>query len=345
MSPNSPMAGTLPDGGGRGRLELGYWLSSEEHGPADLVRHARRAEEVGFGSAVISDHYHPWTDRQGQAPFVWAVVGAIAQATRRLRIGTGVTAPLIRLHPAVVAQAAATAACLLPGRFFLGVGSGERLNEHVTGQPWPAPDTRRQMLEEAVGVIRCLFLGETVTHRGRYFTVERARLYTRPERPPPIYVAGSSRPGAETAGRVGDGFIGVTPNPRHVEVFEAAGGIGKPRLGQIHVCWASSAAEARRVAHRWWPNAALPGAVLTELAEPRDFEQAARLVREEDVARVVICGPDADVHLSAIAGFAAAGFNRIYLHQVGPDQEGFFRFYEREVLPSLPDAPVRKETT
>jgi coenzyme F420-dependent glucose-6-phosphate dehydrogenase len=333
----------VPEGGGRQRLELGYWLSSEEHSPAELVRHARRAEEAGFASAVISDHYHPWTAQQGQAPFVWAVLGAIAQATERLHLGTGVTAPIIRLHPAVVAQAAATAACLLPGRFFLGVGTGERLNEQVTGQTWPPPEIRRQMLEEAVGVIRRLFRGDTVTHRGAHFTLERARLYTLPPQRPPIYVAGSSRRGTEVAARIGDGFIGVTPNPRHVEVFEAAGGAGKPRLGQVHVCWAASEAEARRVAHRWWPHAVLPGALLTELPAPEHFEQAARLVREDDVARVVPGGPDVATHLSAIARFAAAGFNRIYIHQVGPDQEGFFRFYERELPPSLADAPVPEE--
>jgi coenzyme F420-dependent glucose-6-phosphate dehydrogenase len=319
----------------RRRLELGYWLSSEEHGPGHLVRHAQRAEEVGFAAAVISDHYHPWTGRQGQAPFVWGVLGAIAQATKILRSGTGVTAPVIRLHPAVVAQAAATAACLAPGRFFLGVGSGERLNEHVTGQAWPATEVRSEMLEEAVGVIRRLFGGDAVSYRGRHFTVERARLYTLPEELPPIYVAGSSRRAAEAAARIGDGFIGVTPDPRHVDAFEAGGGIGRPRLGQVHVCWAPTEAEARTVAHSWWPNAAIPGPLLTELAEPEHFEQVARLITEEDVARVVTCGPDPGEHLAAIARFAAAGFDQIYVHQVGPDQEGFFRFYQHEVLPHL----------
>ncbi|HWB72637.1 MAG TPA: TIGR03557 family F420-dependent LLM class oxidoreductase [Egibacteraceae bacterium] len=316
-------------------MQLGYWLSSEEHPPADLVRWARRAEEAGFSSAAISDHYHPWTARQGQAPFVWTVLGTIASATQRLSIGTAVTAPMIRLHPAVVAHAAATAACLLPGRFFLGVGSGERLNEHILGTHWPEPRVRLEMLEEAVAIIRRLFDGEMVSHHGAHFTVETARLFTRPESPPPIYLAAGGRRSAEVAARIGDGLIGVAPNPRHVEAFEAAGGRGKPRLGQVHVCWADTEADARRIAHEWWPNGALSGPLLTELPQPRDVEQAARLVRLEDVARVVACGPDPEVHLAAIARFAAAGFSVLYVHQVGPDQEGFFRFYERDVLPAL----------
>lgn len=313
-------------------FEVGYWLSSEEHGPADLVRWARTAEEVGFRSAMISDHYHPWTARQGQSPFVWAIIGAIASATETLRIGTGVTAPIIRIHPAVVAQAAATAACLLPGRFFLGVGTGERLNEQITGSRWPSAPVRREMLEEAVALMRLLFDGEKVHRRGVHFTVENARLYTRPETPPPIYVAAGSRRTAEMAARIGDGFIGVTPSSRHIAAFEAAGGAGKPRLGQVHVCWAPTEGEARRIAHEWWPNGAIPGPLLTELAEPRHFEHAASLVTEDDVARVVACGPDPAVHRDAIDRFAAAGFDVVHVHQVGPDQDGLFRFYEREIL-------------
>lgn len=321
-------------------MEVGYWLSSEDHPPADLVRYARQAEDTGFASAVISDHYHPWTPRQGQAPFVWAVLGAIAQATDRLRVGTGVTAPIMRVHPAVVAHAAATAACLLPDRFFLGVGTGERLNEHVTGGRWPPPRERAEMLEEAVAprpgdVIRRPLHGETVDHHGRRFTVDAAQLYTRPERPPPIYVAGSSRRGAESAGRIGDGFIGVTPSSRHVEAFEAAGGRGKPRLGQLHVCWADTEDDARRVAHDRRPNGAFPKPLLTELAEPSHFDVAARLVREQDVAAAVVCGPDPRAHLDGIARFAASGFDQVYVHQIGPDQDGFFRVYERNVLPRL----------
>ena len=317
------------------RLEVGYWLSSEEHPPAQLVRLAARAEAVGFPSAMISDHFHPWTRRQGQASFVWGVLGAIATVTDRLRVGPGVTAPLLRMHPVIVAQAAATAAALMPGRFFLGVGSGERLNEHVVGQGWPRIDVRQDMLEEAIGLIRTLWRGDNVTHRGAHFTVEDARIFTRPDEPPPIMVAGSGKRSATLAGRVGDGFVGVMPSAAHVEAFEAAGGAGKPRLGQVHVCWADDEAGARKTAAEWWPNGAVPGPLLTELSRPEDFEAATALVDEDDVAEVVVCGPDAERHLEAIARYASAGFDNVYVHQVGPDQEGFFRFYQREVLPRL----------
>src|SRR5438067_7486426 len=205
-------------------FEIGYALSSEEHGPRELVAQARRAEEVGFSFALISDHFHPWTDRQGQSPFVWTVIGAIAQATGRLRLGTGVTCPLIRIHPAVIAQAAATSAAMMPGRFFLGVGTGENLNEHILGAKWPAPDERLEMLEEAVEVIRLLWQGGYQTHRGRHYTVEQARIYTLPEQLPEIAVAAAQPNAAELAGRIGDGFIGVAPERGLIEKFEQAGG-------------------------------------------------------------------------------------------------------------------------
>ena len=318
-----------------GRLEVGYWLSSEEHPPARLVDNAARAEEVGFPSAMISDHFHPWTTRQGEGPFVWGLLGAIARATDRLRIGTGVTAPILRIHPVVIAQAAATAAALMPGRFSLGVGTGEWLNEHVVGKGWPRIDVRQEMLEEAVQVIRRLWEGENTTHRGSHFTVEDARIFTRPDQPPPIMVAASGKLSAQLAGRIGDGFIGVTPSAANVEAFEEAGGQGKPRIGQVHVCWAEDESTARRVAHEWWPNGALPGPLRQDLSRPEDFEAAVELVGEDDVARAVVCGPDPERHLQAIAEFASAGFDHVYVHQVGPDQEGFFDFYEREILPRL----------
>ena len=316
-------------------LEVGYWLSSEEHPPLRLVENAVRAEAAGFPSAVISDHFHPWVSRQGQGPFVWGVLGAIANATDRLRVGTGVTAPLLRMHPVIVAQAAATAATLMPGRFFLGVGSGERLNEHVVAQGWPPIDVRQDMLEEAVLLIRDLWSGENITHRGAHFTVEDARIFTRPDEPPPIMVAGSGRRSVTLAGRIGDGLIGISPSARNIETFEGAGGAGKPRLGQVHVCWAEDEAAARRTALEWWPNGPLPGPLHTELSRPEEYEAVAALVSEEDVAEGVVCGPDPDRHLEAIAEFASAGFDHVYVHQVGPDQEGFFAFYEREVLPRL----------
>jgi G6PDH family F420-dependent oxidoreductase len=313
-------------------VELGYALSSEEHAPRDLVRHAVAAEEAGFTFALISDHFHPWTDQQGQSPFVWSVVGAIAGATERLRLGTGVTCPTMRIHPAVIAQAAATSALLMPDRFFLGVGTGENLNEHVLGLRWPNPEERLEMLEEAVGLIRELWQGGLVTHRGRHYTVSQARLYSVPDEPPPIAVAAAAPEAAELAGRIGDAFVSTSPDAELVAKFEAAGGGGKPRYAQLTVCWAETEREAIETAHRWWPNAALGGELGQELPLPRHFEQAAETLSPEQVAEKVICGPDADRHRDAIREFEDTGFDHVYVHQVGPDQDGFMRFYEREVL-------------
>jgi G6PDH family F420-dependent oxidoreductase len=313
------------------RPELGYALSSEEHRPADLVRHGRLAEERGFSFALVSDHFHPWTDRQGQSPFVWGVVGAIAQATDRLRLGTGVTCPTIRIHPAIIAQAAATAAVLMPGRFFLGLGTGENLNEHVLGDRWPEGEVRLELLTEAIEVIRLLWQGGYQSHRGRHYTVEQARLYTLPEEPPPIVVA-AAKPDAARLAATADGLVGTAPDPELLAAFESAGGEGKPRYGQLTVCWAEDEARARKTALEWWPNAALPGDLGQELALPRHFEQAAELVTEADVAEKVLCGPDPAAHLAAIDEFAEAGYDHVYVHQVGPDQEGFLDFYAREIL-------------
>jgi coenzyme F420-dependent glucose-6-phosphate dehydrogenase len=314
---------------------VGYALSSEEHGPLDLVRNARRAEECGFAYALISDHYHPWTDRQGHSPFVWSVIGGIAEATDRLSLGTGVTCPTIRIHPAVIAHAAATAAAMLPARFFLGIGTGENLNEHVLGDPWPSADVRLGMLEEAIEVIRLLWQGGKQSHHGTYYTVEDARLYTLPDEPPPIVVAASNAGAAALAGRLGDGLCSTAPDPELVERFQAAGGKDKPRYGQLTVCYAETEAEARQIAYEWWPNAAIKGELGQELPLPEHFEQAAAMVSEDDVAEAVVCGPDRELHRAKIREFADAGFDHVYVHQVGPDQEPFLAFYEREVLPAF----------
>jgi coenzyme F420-dependent glucose-6-phosphate dehydrogenase len=313
-------------------MQIGYSLSSEEHSARDLVRHAIAAERAGFTFALISDHYHPWIDRQGQSPFVWSVIGAIAEATDQLKLGTGVTCPTTRIHPAVIAQAAATSALLLEGRFFLGVGTGENLNEHILGDRWPSHEERAEQLEEAVVVMRRLWEGRQVSHRGRHFTVDRARLYSVPEAPPPVAVAASGPSAAELAGRIGDALISTTPDPELVERFERAGGAGKPRYGQLTVCFAESEREAVRTAHEWWPNAALAGDLGQELALPRHFRQATATVGEEQVAEAVVCGPDADRHRAAIDEFEQAGFDHVYVHQVGPDQAGFLRFYEQEII-------------
>ncbi len=313
--------------------QIGYAMSSEEHTPNDLVRHARLAEEAGFTFALISDHFHPWTDSQGHSPFVWSVIGGIAQATERLRLGTGVTCPMIRIHPAIIAHAAATAAAMMPGRFFLGVGTGENLNEHILGDKWPPSDVRREMLEEAVEVMRLLWQGGQQSHYGQYYEVENARLYTLPERPVEVMVAASGPRAAELAGRIGDGFVGTGPDTEVMAAFDAAGGAGKPRYGQVTVCYAEDEAQARRTAYEVWPIAGLKGELSVELPLPAHFEQASQNVSEEDVAESIVCGPDPERHLAKIREYVDAGYDHVYVHQVGPDQEGFFRFYQREILP------------
>jgi G6PDH family F420-dependent oxidoreductase len=316
-------------------IEIGYKLSCEEHSPSALVDYAKQAEKAGFTFAMLSDHYHPWIAEQGQSPFVWSIIGSIAQATERLRIGTGVTCPLIRMHPAIVAQAAATAAALLPGRFMLGVGTGENLNEHIFGDHWPPGATRRAMLEEAVALIRCLWQGGLRSHHGHYYTVENAQLYTLPELLPPVLIAASGTRSAHMAGQLGDGLITVGVQAKVVDRFIAAGGAGKPRYMELTVCWAPDEVEARRLAQARWPIAGMQGAVLSDLRLPSHFAQAASTITEESIAQAVICGPDPTRHIAAITQAAAAGYTHVWVHQIGPDQAGFFKFYTREVLPKL----------
>jgi G6PDH family F420-dependent oxidoreductase len=312
-------------------MEIGYALSSEEHPPLDLVRNAARAEEAGFAFSLISDHYHPWIDRQGQSPFVWGVIGAIAATSSTIRLGTGVTCPLIRIHPAIVAQAAATAATMMPGRFFLGVGTGENLNEHVLADRWPSARERREMLEEAIAVMRLLWEGDLCSFEGDYYRVENARLYTLPDEPIPVVVAAGGVESAKLAARAGDGLVSTAPDPEIVASYRGAGGDGTT-YGMLTVCWASTEDEARSTALEWWPNAALRGTLGSELPLPSHFEQAAEMVDEESIADAIVCGPDSEAHLTAIAEFADAGFDHVYVHQVGPDQDGFMDFYERDVL-------------
>ena len=316
-------------------LELGYSLSSEEHPPFDLVRFAQRAEQVGFSFALISDHFHPWTNKQGQSSFAWTVIGAIAATTRKLRLGTGVTCPTIRIHPVIIAQAAATAAAMMPGRFFLGLGTGENLNEHVVGQKWPPVAVRTEMLEEAVSVIRAVWKGGNKSHRGRYFTVENACLFTLPKEPPPIYIAAGGHKMAEVAARIGDGLITAGDEGPVIKHFSKAGGPKKPKYSQLTVCWAKTEKEARRIAHEWWPTSAFPWPLLSELAMPEYFEAAAKNVSEDEVAEAILCSPDPEKHINKIRDAAKAGADHVYVHQVGKDQEGFFRFYERQVLPEF----------
>jgi G6PDH family F420-dependent oxidoreductase len=314
--------------------KIGISLSAEEHAGSELVRFAHMAEAHGFGDLWVTDHYHPWVDAQGQSPFVWSVIGGIAASTTGLRVGTGVTCPTVRIHPAIIAQAAATSAELLGGRFFLGVGSGENLNEHILGDRWPPTDVRLEMLEEAVAVIRLLWEGGAQSHHGRHYTVENARIYTLPDQPPPIYVSAFGPKATSLAARIGDGLVNTSPDADSVKAYRAEGGQG-PALAGPKVCWAEDEATARRRVHELWPNSGLPGELSQELPTPAHFEQASSMLSEDDAAGSFPCGPDPEVHAESLRGFLEAGFDELYVQQIGKDQEPFLRFYRDEVIPRL----------
>ncbi|HEX2766105.1 MAG TPA: TIGR03557 family F420-dependent LLM class oxidoreductase [Candidatus Limnocylindria bacterium] len=316
-------------------LRFGYALSSEEHRPADLVRNAATAEESGFAFAMISDHYHPWVDAQGHSPFVWTVLGGIARETSRLEVATGVTCPMIRIHPAIIAQAAATTADLFEGRFSLGVGTGENLNEHILGDHWPPYAERREMLIESIDIMRGLWRGKLFSHRGEQYVVENARIYTLPAQPPRIMVAASGPESATAAGEVGDGLVVTAPQKEVIDAFRSAGGADKPIYGQVTGCWAASEDEGARTLHRVWPNAGITGDLSQELPLPMHFEQAASNVTPEMLAEKLPVGPSPDKWIESVRAMVEAGVDHIYFHQVGPDQAGFFDFYRRELEPEL----------
>jgi G6PDH family F420-dependent oxidoreductase len=314
-------------------MKIGYFLSSEEWGPGELVELAVKAADAGFEGLWISDHFHPWNDEQGHSPFVWSVIGGIAAACPAVKVTTAVTCPTVRIHPAVLAQAAATSTILLEGNFCLGVGSGEALNEHILGDRWPSADERLEMLEEAVKVMRLLWEGGFRDHRGRHYRVENARIYDLPESPPPVLVSGFGPKSIELAGRIGDGFCTVQPDAEAVERFRSAGGEDKLVQGGMKVCWDEDEQRAKDTAWRLWPNEALPGELAQVLPTTRHFEQATELVTQEMVAEQVPCGPDPERHLEAITEFARAGFDECYVQQIGPNQDAFFAAYRDEVLP------------
>jgi G6PDH family F420-dependent oxidoreductase len=279
-------------------------------------------------------HIHPWNDTQGHSPFVWTTIGAIAQADLGLPVTTAVTCPIMRIHPAITAHAAATAAVLLDGRFSLGLGSGEALNEHILGDRWPEAAERLEMLEEAITVIRTLWEGGVQSHRGRHYRVEHARIYDLPDSPPKIIVSGFGPRGIDLAARAGDGYATVGPDADSVSRFRSQGGSG-PVQGGLKVCYGDDAAAARATVHRLWPNEALPGELAQILPTPAHFEQAAGLVTEERASEGVPCGPDIDAHLDAIKAYADAGFDELYVNQIGPEQDAVFAAYRDQVLPRL----------
>lgn len=320
-------------------MRIGYFLSCEEYTPDQLLDQARAAERAGFDALWISDHFHPWNDEQGQSPFVWSVIGALSEACS-LPVTTSVTCPTVRIHPAIVAHAAATSAVMLNGNFQLGVGSGEALNEHVTGSRWPSVQQRLEMLEESVAVIRKLWSGTYVTHHGEHYTVENARLYTLPATPPPIYVSGFGRNAAELAGRIGDGYISTKPDADLLSVFRSSGGGDKPAQAGYKVCWSTDDDLAIRTAHRLWSNSGLPGEVAQVLPSPSQFAELSELVTPEMTRESIAYGQDVDRHLAAFRPYAEAGYDEVYLSQMGGtvpgcETDGFFEFYADRVLPRL----------
>ena len=315
-------------------MRIGYFLSTEEYSPAQLLEQARLAEEAGFDSLWISDHFHPWTDVQGESPFVWSVIGALSQVCR-LPVTTAVTCPTVRTHPVVIAQAAATSAVMHEGRFVLGVGSGEALNEHVLGTAWPTADVRLEMLEEAIDVMRRLWTGEVVSHRGQHYTVDTARIYTLPDRPPPVYVSGFGPKATDLAARVGDGWITTSPDTENLQRFKDHGGAGKPTQAGFKVCWAGSEDEGVEIAHRTWPNSGLPGELAQVLPSPRHFEQASELVTPDSIREKTACGPDVEAHCAAFEPFVEAGFDEVYVANMGPHYRDMLTAYGEHVLPRL----------
>jgi len=313
-------------------MRIGYFLSCEEHGPRELVEQARIAQQAGIERLWISDHYHPWIDAQGQSPFVWSVIGAIAAAAPGMHVTTAVTCPTVRIHPAIVAQAAATSAVLLEGRFTLGVGSGEALNEHVLGDGWPEADVRLEMLEEAIDVIRGLWQGGQFSHYGVHYAVENARLYTLPPRAPEILVSGFGPKAVDLAARAGDGYVSTMPDKELLDRYRSGGGRGPAQAG-TKVCWGPDERECVRTAHRLWPNEGLGGELAQILPQPAHFEQATQLVTEDMIAESVPCGPDVDGIAAAFQEFADAGFDELYVQQIGDRQAEFIELLGREIAP------------
>lgn len=316
-------------------VEFGYSLMSEQTGPKQLVAEAVLAESAGFDFATISDHYYPWLEEQGHSPYAWGVLGAISHATGRIRLVSLVTCPTRRYHPAVVAQKAATVALLSDGRFTLGVGPGENLNEHIVGD-WPPPAQRHEMLVEAIEIIRALLRGETVRFSGVHFEVPEARLYDPPQDGVPIAVAISGRSTADIAGEFGDAMVAVQPDPRLSRLFDQAGGQGKPRYGQLAICYGPDEARCQKTVHELARFQPLGWPVMSELPNPEAFAAASQFVRPEDLAATVPCGPDTDRHVAAIRRYLDAGFTHVCVVHVGaPGRDQFFDWAQHELLPAL----------
>lgn len=298
------------------------------------MEHAVAAEAAGFEFVTVSDHFHPWTSSQGHSPFAWTTVGAISARTERVAIGTGVTCPLIRYHPAVIAQAAATAVELSGGRFFLGLGTGEALNEHITSDRWPPANVRQDMLAEALEIMRALWGGENIDYEGDFYVIENARLFSCPDQPPEVFWAASGERSAEFAGTLADGLWATSPSQDTVDAYRRAGGAGDI-IGQLTLCFGRDRDKAIDTALEIWPNAGLPGQLSQDLPTYTHFEQAAQLVTKETIAEQIPCGDDAEAVVKAAQEFADAGFTMIHVHQIGPDQDGFLAWWRDELADAV----------
>ncbi|HEY2004723.1 MAG TPA: TIGR03557 family F420-dependent LLM class oxidoreductase [Candidatus Saccharimonadia bacterium] len=316
-------------------MKIGYTLSSEEFSAPELLRYAAGAEEAGFDFVGISDHFAPWTETQGNSPFSWTVIGALSQVTERMEVFVEVVCPIMRYHPAIVAQAAATSASLLEGRFVLGLGTGELLNEHIVGRGWPRVGVRREMLSEAIDIIRKLWRGGMVSHNGQYFQLDDAKIYSLPRELPKIVVSAFGPKALALAASKGDGLVSLMPDRKVIEQFDEQGGAGKPKYGQMHVCYAHDEDEARQTAYKYWPVAGVARPLMSELRLPSYFQEAAETIDEQTATKSVVLGPDPRTYVEQIRKFREAGYDHVYMHQIGPNQREFLEFCRRELRPEL----------
>jgi G6PDH family F420-dependent oxidoreductase len=316
-------------------VTFGYKLMTEEHGPKALVENAVKAEAAGFDFVSISDHFHPWLEAQGHAPFAWSVLGAIAHATTRIGITTGLTCPIIRYHPAIIAQAAATISLMSDGRFSLAIGAGERLNEHVTGVRWPSIPERHEMLDEAIDVFRALWTGEVCNHEGLNFIVDHARLYDAPKKPIAILVGVSGPASVALAAEKADGLMTTEPNPDFTKAFKAKRKRGGPCYAEVSLAYAQTEAAGRELAHERFKFSAFDWSVNSELPSVEGFEAATKYVRPEDLAEKIPAGPDADRFVEAVGKYVEAGYDHIALTAIGPDQGAFIDFFQETLKPKL----------
>ena len=315
-------------------MKIGFKLIAEAFSPQEVVRQAVRAEEAGFDFVEVSDHYHPWLYSQQHSGFAWSILAAAAARTERIGLATGVTCPFIRYHPAIVAQAAATTALLSDGRFTLGLGSGERLNEHVVGGGWPSVSVRQEMFREAIEIIRLLWSGGYQSYEGKHLTLDDARVFDLPDELPPLIVAVGGERAVELAVELADGIFATEPKPKLTEAYAKAGGTG-PRYGEVPLAWAPTEQEAAESAHRLFRFGLTGWKVQAELPNPINFESATAYITPDHVREMFGCGPDSARHLQVAGQFADAGFDHLALINAGPDVDGFFEFFGTELAEPL----------